>query len=534
MNNLQKYSITSSAVKTYLDIILNNWTKLQTQTNSGLYVTYTTNFNSTYGSRVDVYDNALLANCLIMINKTNLPDPKVIYILDFLYGAIEWLKGPSNTYKDTVKLIVAAYGYSDPYDPNMIADSTQDVGNNSIVAIAFAKFCLSYPNHEKTPLYHECVKYLISTFVNNMSCDGKGIVGHYPLVSGQNYVSTEHMIDCYALAVLGEKLKISIASILKDWTQTFVKNAYDEQNFRYYIGSNTNACDSLNRGEYPVDVNTWNMLSGVDDDKKRKFDSLKWVFDNAIVSNDSNPGIEFSASKFYGYTGSKCSQYENTGSFLCSLSQYNYKFNDDIYSKLNPDNKMFDMMYAFLYNKIKSNLPIQSAYSVNDKYKGGCDGKGCCSFIGGNPWQYYLVNHLGSTVYCSLALLFLNNNNANIYQFNNNNTPEPITPEPITPEPGTPEPITPITPTPGTPNTPEPGTPEPITPITPTPGTPNTPEPGTPEPGTPNTFDNHSFFYIKNKTVFIIILILIGCIGLILLYFLLKFLLFLYSEKKSD
>jgi hypothetical protein len=112
--------------------------------------------------------NGSLANCLIMINETNLPDPKVIYILDFLYGAIEWLRGPSNTYKDTVKLIVAAYGYSDPYDPNMIADSTQDVGNNSIVAIAFAKFCLSYPNHEKTPLYHECVKYLISTFVNNI------------------------------------------------------------------------------------------------------------------------------------------------------------------------------------------------------------------------------------------------------------------------------------------------------------------------------------------------------------------------------
>ena len=414
MNPFQEFSISVSDLKFYLTQVLSKWPKLERTPTSGLYVTYTTNFESKRMDRVDVYDNTLLANCLIMINETVDPDPKVLYILNFLYEDIKLLKDVGNK---QVKLVVAAYGYSNPYEPNLIADSTQDVGNNSIVAIAFAKFCLSYPNHEKTPLYYECVNYLISTFVNNMSCDGKGIVGHYPLVSGQNYVSTEHMIDCYALAVLGEKLKISIASILKDWTQTFVKNAYDEQNFRYYIGSGTNACDSLNRGEYPVDVNTWNMLSGVDDNKKRKFDSLKWVFDNAIVSNDNNPGIEFSASKFYGYTGSKCSQYENTGSFLCSLSQYNYIFNEDIWTMLNPDNTMFHKMYYFLHTKIKSSEPIKSAYSRNDKYKGGCDGNGCCSFIGGNPWQYYLVDHLGSTVYCSLALLFLNNNNANIYQY---------------------------------------------------------------------------------------------------------------------
>jgi len=519
MNDLKKYSITTSDVKTYLDNVLSSWPKIQTKENSGLYVTYTTDFNSYTGARVDVYDNALLANCLIMINNTDLPDTKVVYILDFLYGAIDWLRGSSNTYKDTVKLIVAAYGYSNPYDPNMIADGTQDVGNNSMVAIAFAKFCLRYPNHQKTPLYHECVKYLISTFVNNMSCDGKGIVGHYPLVSGQNYVSTEHMIDCYALAVLGENLKISIASILKDWTQTFVKKAYDEQNFRYYIGSGTNACDSLNSGEYPVDVNTWNMLSGVDDDKKRKFDSLKWVYDNASVSSNTNPGIEFSASKFYGYNGSKCSQYENTGSFLCSLSQYNYKFNDDIHSKLNPDNKMFDMMYGFLYNKITTNLPIKAAYSTSNKYKGGCDGKGCCSFIGGNPWQYNMVDHLGSTIYCTLALLFLDNKNANIYQFNT----DQIQPVPPTPVPPTPVPPTPVPPTP-VPPTPVPPTPTPPTPVPPTP-TPPTP-PTTPTQPT-STFTTGVTAFIK-KNSRILFIVLVSLIGLIILYFLFKFFLFLY------
>ena len=394
--------------------ITSDTVKLQTKENSGLYVTYPINFTSSQGARVDIYDNALLANCLIMINETDVPDPRVIYILDFLCNAISSIKKDN---KNTVKLIVAAYCYSDPYNSDTIADSTQDVGNNSIVGIAFAKFCLSYPNHEKTKSYNDCVNYLISTFVNNMSCDGKGIVGHYPLVSGQNYVSTEHMIDCYALAVLGEKLNSPFSETLKNLSQKFVINAYDDKTSRYYIGSGTNACDSLNKGEYPVDVNTWNMLAGVDDNKKRKFDSLKWVFDNAIVFDNNNPGIEFSASKFYNYRGKdKCSQYENTGSFLCSLSQYNYKFNEDIYSKLDPNNKIFDKMYNFLHNKMLAEDPIQSAYSKNKNYK-GCDGQGCCSFIGGNPWQYYLVDHLGSTVYCSLALLFLNNNNANIYQY---------------------------------------------------------------------------------------------------------------------
>lgn len=480
MEDLKKYSITNSDANSYLQEILRSWPKITTPDNSGLYVTYPTKISP--GARLDIYDNALLANCLIMINETNIPDPTVIYILDFLNSAISSIKQKND---NNVKLIYAAYGYSNPYKPNTIVDWVQDVGNNSIVGIAFAKFCLSYPNHEKTKSYNDCVNYLISTFVNSMSCDNKGIVGHYPLVSGQNYVSTEHMIDCYALAVLGEKLNITIASTLKSWTQNFVQKAYDTKTSRYYIGSGTNACDSLNTGEYPVDVNTWNMLSGVDDDKTRKFNSLKWVFDNAIISNDSNPGIEFSASKLYGYKGSKCSQYENTGSFLCSLSQYNYKFKEDIYSKLNPDNIIFDKIYNFLFQKIKSKEPIQAAYSTSDELKTtknkGCNGTGCCSFIGGlggYPWQYGLVDHLGSTVYCVLSLFFLQNENANIYQFLPNNIKEKYTRECYLPPP---------------------------------------PETYTREYNVSPPVNR------KNNPVFIIILILISCIFCILLYFLLKF-----------
>ena len=59
---------------------------------------------------------------------------------------------------------------------------------------------------------------------------------------------------------------------------------------------------------------------------------------------------------------------------------------------------------------------IQAAYSNNNTaYKEGCNATGCCSFIGGNPWQYFKVYHLGSSVYCALSLLYLREN-ANIYQ----------------------------------------------------------------------------------------------------------------------
>ena len=439
MNKLtSSYSMTSKQIQSYLHSIIDKWPKIDTSTGksptstpSGLYVTYIPINNPIYiGDRMDIYDNSLLANSLIIVNNTNTPDPIVTYILDFLAGAITWLTGPTNPNKNVSKLIVAAYGFSAPsYDSGNIADQTQDVGNNSMVGIAFAKFCLTYPNHEKTKLYYNCVQYLVSTFLNNMSCDNKGIIGHFPIASGKNYISTEHMIDCYALAILGEQLKITSSTTLKNMVQTFVKNAYDKKS-RYYIGSTTTGCDTLNIGEYPVDVNTWNMLSGVDDIQTNKFNSLKWVYDNTIVSDTNNPGIEFAASKLYEYTGSKCSQYENTGSFLCALSQYTSKFNDDIYSKLNPDNKTFDLIYSFIYNKINSNTKIQAAYAVNTPaYKGGCNGTGCCSFIGGNPWQYNQVYHLGSSIYCSLSLLYLTQN-ANIYQLSNSNPNPPPNPPP--------------------------------------------------------------------------------------------------------
>jgi hypothetical protein len=123
-----------------------------------------------------------------------------------------------------------------------------------------------------------------------------------------------------------------------------------------------------------------------------------------------------------------------------------------------------------LFQKIKAKERIQAAYSTSDELKTtqnkGCNGKGCCSFIGGlggSPWQYSLVDHLGSTVYCVLSLLFLQNENANIYQF-----------------------------------------------------LPNTKEKCNQEYYLPNIKQ-------KNKSVFIIILILIISIFCILLYFLLKF-----------
>ena len=433
-NLISSYYMSPEQIQSYLHSILLKWPKIDTSTSSqsptptpsGLYVTYIANRKTWIGDRMDIYDNSLIANSLIIVNNTPTPDPIVTYILDFLAGAITWLKSSANTNPDSSKLIIAAYGFSSPYNPSTIADTTQDVGNNSMVGIAFAKFCLTYPTHEKTPLYSDSANYLISTFVNHMSCDNKGggIVGHFPLVSTQNYVSTEHMVDCYALAVLGEQLKLSDATTLRNIAQKFVKDVVFNDP-RYYIGSSTTGCNILNIPEYPVDVNTWNMLSGVDDIQTRKFSSLKWVFDNAIVSDPINPGIEFAASHLYNYKGTKCSQYENTGAFLCALSQYVSKFNDDIYSKLDPNNKIFDLIYSFIYDKIKNNTMIQSAYTTNSiSYKGGCDGTGCCSFIGTNPWQYNTVFHLGSSVYCALSLLYLKQN-ANIYQLTSGSSPPP-------------------------------------------------------------------------------------------------------------
>jgi hypothetical protein len=449
MNKYSQYSLTNKQIQDYLHNIIAKWPKIDTSTGNkptstptGLYVTYIPlDIPVNLGDRVDIYDNSLLANALIIVNDTNIPDPIVIFILDFLANAIIWLQSPENKTPNSSKLIVAAYQFITPYISGLIADPTQDVGNNSLIGIVLAKFCLTYPQHPKTSIYIKCVDYLITIFVTVMLCDdpkGKGILGHFPksLIPNENYVSTEHMIDCYALAILGEKLNLKYATQLKTISQSFVTDPSHYDTDRYYIGTSS-GCTIVNKNEWPVDVNTWNMLSGVDNIQSKKFDSLKWVYDNTLVKSPDNPGIQFAASKLYGYTGSIASQYENTGSFLCSLAQYFYTFNDDIFSKLDTTNTIFKLIFNFLYTKIIANEIIQAAYNVNDQsYKsppGGCfANQGTCSFIGGNPWIYKKVFHLGATVYCSLALLNLNTKNSNIYQL----TGGPPQPQPQPPPAG--------------------------------------------------------------------------------------------------
>jgi hypothetical protein len=182
---------------------------------------------------------------------------------------------------------------------------------------------------------------------------------------------------------------------------------YDNNN--YYIGTLPN-CGGLNTGDgQPADVITWNMLSGVDNEKTRKINSLEFANKNLVIpfSDGVTGGIKFSVN-------SDCPQYENTGSFLCALTEFKRIFGNDIsfFNSINVQN-----MYKFIHGEIINNTPINGAY-------GGEQGE-CFTGIGGKGWQYYTSPHLASNVYCITALLALSNNKINIYQNLSGTSPDP-------------------------------------------------------------------------------------------------------------
>jgi hypothetical protein len=418
MIQFSQYGISQTNIGIYFEKVLSDWIKYDT-----LFSTY----NEEDG-RMDIYDNSLVVNALIMTSDISMINPIVISILDFFSDQLLLcktgeLKNQELKNQDeniTYKMLPASYiDVGGSVSPNTDYEGqAEDVGNNAMVGIALGKFCLKYPYNIRVPKYKIALSYIISDF-QLLTCENEKMIGirrRWPKVDGNSGISMEHMIDCYAFGIICLKLKIENADQIIQSSQKYVEQTGAFRYDTYYgIGS---GCDLNFFGDQygrPFDTQTWNMLSGVNNIFKRKVSSLKWVLENGYQSGKF-PGISFA----FPDKEESCSQYENTGSFLCAMSEFNnvmgelsISFDDNEMTKL-------DTMYSFIHTEIKDGKKIQAAYKESkpsSKYPGCRDPSvtGCCSYIS-NGWNYPLRPHLGSTVYCALALLYLIQP-ANIYKY---------------------------------------------------------------------------------------------------------------------
>lgn len=353
----------------YLENQLQTWQYIGTA-EQGLYATYKSN-----QKRCDSYDNSLLVNALLMLQPSE-PHPIILKILNFFYGSYQYILNNSD-----IQLIAAAYTVDDQNNIDICNEDcdAQDVGNNSLILIAVAKFCHIFPNHEMTPNFLTMIEFFISK-INEIkkTCPNLNIVG-YARRTNKESISTEHMIDLYALsniclALPLNEVTMGILQEMNENTRLFVIAMWIPNENRYLIGT-SETCDLNMSSPQPVDTITWNILANADENEERSTLALQYVCANFITVDP--PGIKFSID-------ATCPQYENTGSFLCSLKAYELQYNK-IFTCIG-----IDKMFTFLLEQINTNKPIQGAYNAN-----------CETGLG---WSYYTDGHLASTIYCLLAV----------------------------------------------------------------------------------------------------------------------------------
>lgn len=377
----------------YLNEQMSSWAHIGSDT-AGLFGTYQ---NS--NARCDVYDNALLANALIMFNP-KIPDSNVLKILEFFYGAYIFIRGSKANVENPPKLIAAAYTQNSNGDIDVCNDvtcSVQDVGNNALVLISLVKFCLFYPQHANKNKYVEMIEYLLTNIKSLIvNCGLTGYQGRVNPPTDERYISTEHMIDLYALAKMCQGLVRQPVSSMIRYTREFYQAMYykEDKFAAYRIGVSVSDLDDLKQkcemnmdSPQPVDTTTWGLLANVDYDEEKMTAAMQTVCRSFVVDDAEHPGIKFTIA-------SDCVQMENTGSFLCSLQTYKQIFNKEFNC---PAAKM---MLQSILKTINSQKPIPGSYPDR-----------CETGLG---WDYRSEGHLAATVYCCLAAC--QDSNLNIYQ----------------------------------------------------------------------------------------------------------------------
>ena len=417
----------------------NGWSEYQGAKTGKLYATYADPSYSSDGfcgtPRCDVYDNALLVSVLLMCRD----DPVKPYMEDILdFFSTASLVNMANGILYNTGLVFAAYVGNPGTSGNTYSceEEALDVGNNAMVCIALAKFCLAYPDHPKVPTYIETIRNICGA-IQYLRCTYEGVtvfarragIDDAAAPSPQCVIATEHMIDLVGLGGLIGQLGDLASAELHDYggmfrdVYRFVGAMFSSSHSLFMTGTtdppgeppndtNPPAVTTPNE-EFPVDTNTWNMLArpatGDAVSISDLHDALAQVSKPSpegffVESASGMPGIKFKKSG-----GGECAQFENTGSYLCALREYYRQTGESVAIGDTAMGKI-DSIYSGIHGKLVTDgTAIQGAYDGSD-----CDGQGCES---GYNYCYYFSPHLASTVYCLNALLQLTDPAANMYQW---------------------------------------------------------------------------------------------------------------------
>jgi hypothetical protein len=411
---MSKYGISKSEGLYYLDYIMNNkiftdiddtWRIVIDNKGYFLYETY-------YDGKdfCGIYANALFDNVYMMLDPKDYPHENVFNTMRVFYRTFDYFANINK--KDG--LLFHSYYYLNPQskvlEPCISSQCLQQtLGDNIMVCIAAARFCLKYLNHGYTPKLHKMLIYLIKS-INGLKCDvvikGKtNIKGYKSKLTDVSGVITEDMIILYSLLIMVQlipQVYDQITKIIEEMiinTKNFVKNMYydtDPPVSAYYFGTNNNCIDINTTIKQPCLPMIWAMLAGVDNNKPRQTKSLTFVNDFYMISSTVKVpgGIKPSYADI-------CPVLEFTGTFLCSLIEYKKVFGNELPFV---NSKNINDTYSFIYNQVKNKEAIQATYGIQE-----CDA--------GQGLIFFSKPELSSLLYGILSLVTLRDNNINVFQY---------------------------------------------------------------------------------------------------------------------
>tara|TARA_B110000046_G_scaffold132954_1_gene139347 strand:- start:284 stop:2215 length:1932 start_codon:yes stop_codon:yes gene_type:complete len=405
----------------------------------------------------DTYDNSLAIIYYTAMNDFD----KAKRLADSWIQILVWT-GWNTDNTDNMNLLRARYKIDGTWWTTALGGDTlyRDVGNNSYMALALAKFGATFSkrllttNTDATNIYTRAA-ISIMTFIHDkrgriVSINGgTQMVGYAAREAPKDYLSTEHHIDMYALANIinrtpniGTTVTTLCETIMTN-VKTYMTAVYDEGMGTYMIGTDpcggnlpadsTHYSVNLNtEAPTPVDCQTWAMLTGMDDDDthNRQKTGMAWVKNTCYIHDHyrftsegkvaecaNKNGSSACVSPDVSYTGIRFTssgdgiQLENTGSGLMALARYASFPRDDA-----GDYAESIESIAYSIDELAKRYPdgmVASLFDISAVKDYGDSGQNT-----GLTWSYAAVPHLASTLYCILARRYItapDNVNPEIY-----------------------------------------------------------------------------------------------------------------------
>ncbi|MFK7826176.1 MAG: hypothetical protein AB8G05_18630 [Oligoflexales bacterium] len=353
----------------------------------------------------DTYDNALASIFFTVVGKPQ----KAAKILDSWLRMHKWTLANDNYRKGLFWPRVNHYDLN----PASWIDSGGaflDVGNNSMMALAFCRYYLQFkddaPNATLHKEYYSAAKAIMSEIHNNFQCKTgpyQGYMGRPTSTASADWQSVEHNLDMYALGACVQKAALTAepgvntsADEVQKIAGKFVSQMYDSANGRYRTGTepSCNANTQLNNEFVPVDGITWRYLARAEENVANH-DSRTPTTMEALVTPTfmiEDPG--FTSRLGQAIWGVKFTnigsgiQSENTGAALLALNDFHQNNASADIDKLRTSVKIMFDEYG------SSGIPAHNQPSDDS----------CCNT--GITWSYYFNPHTASTVYFGLALAY--------------------------------------------------------------------------------------------------------------------------------